>query len=273
MNEKAAPIAAIVSDISCYGRAALTSSIAVLAAMGVQCAPMPTAVLSSHTGGFGKPAKADLTDFLRPCAEHWQKIGVPFSAIATGYFANLEQADAAAEFLAQYTCLKIVDPVMGDHGKMYSSLPAEMPERMRALARGAIVTPNRTEAALLTGLSMDDPGDKLLEALLQKTQASCALIKGVDGANIWMDAADGKMHALPFESEPGAYPGTGDLFAAVLLGALLQGKNMARAVETAADFVREAVARTNRLGTDSRCGVQFEGILHKLTVCAHTDVL
>lgn len=262
---RGAPVAAVVSDLSCYGRAALTVSIAALSAMGVQAVPLPTAVLSSHTGGFGRPAKADLTAFMRECAAHWREIGLRFDAICTGYMANLEQAEAAEEFLQMHPeSIKVVDPVMGDHGKMYSSLPAEMPGRMIRLAKGALITPNRTEAALLTGLELSERPEKLLEALLEKTQASCALITGAENANVWMERAEGRLHALPYEPEPGAYPGTGDLFAAVLTGALAQGACMERAVEKAAGFVKQAVARTRAVGSDSRCGVQFEGLLHLL---------
>lgn len=269
MEMKKAPVAAVVSDLSCFGRAALSVSIAALSAMGVQPVALPTAVLSSHTGGFGAPAKADLTGFMRPCAQHWAEIGVRFDAICTGYLANADQADAAAQFLSMYPhAVRVVDPVMGDHGKMYASLPKDMPERMKMLARGAIITPNLTEAALLTGLSMEEEPQRLLDKLLLETQAKCALITGakVDGrcANIWMSAADGEMHALEYVPEKGAYPGTGDLFAAVLTGALTKSCDMRTAVGKAAGFVKEAVARTNALGTDSRCGVQFEGILHLL---------
>ena len=260
-----APVAAVVSDLSCFGRAALAVSIGALSAMGVQPVALPTSVLSSHTGGFGTPAKADLTGFMRLCAQHWADIGLRFDAVCTGYMANADQAEAAAEFLRMHPeSVRIVDPVMGDHGRMYSSLPADMPERMRVLSAGAIITPNRTEAALLTGLSMQERPTALLEALLEKTRAACALITGADNANIWMDRAEGKAYVHPYEPEEGAYPGTGDLFAAVLTGALAKGEPMQRAVERAAWFVKKAVARTNALGSDSRCGVQFEGLLHLL---------
>jgi len=269
MEMKKAPVAAVVSDLSCFGRAALSVSIAALSAMGVQPVALPTAVLSSHTGGFGRPAKADLTGFMRPCAQHWAEIGVHFDAVCTGYLANADQADAAAEFLAMHPdAVRVVDPVMGDHGKMYASLPADMPERMKMLSKGAVITPNLTEAALLTGLSMEEEPQKLLETLLFETQAACALITGASvrgkSTNIWMEASEGAMHALEYEPEKGAYPGTGDLFAAVFTGALTKGCDMHAAVKLAADFVKEAVARTNAIGTDSRGGVQFEGILHML---------
>lgn len=263
--DRPAPIAAVVSDISCFGRAALTVSIGALTAMGVQPVALPTAVLSSHTGGFGKPARADLTGFMRPCAQHWCEIGLKFDAICTGYMANLEQAEAAEEFLRMHPeSVKIVDPVMGDHGKMYASLPEEMPEKMRRLAKGALITPNRTEAALLTGLDREEGEEKLLEALLTRTQAKCALITGAENANVWMDRCEGRIHVQRYEPEEGSYPGTGDLFAAVLTGALAKGRGMEAAVAQAAEFVRRAVARTNALSTDRRCGVQFEGIVHLL---------
>ena len=109
------------------------------------------------------------------------------------------------------------------------------------LAKGAIITPNMTEAALMTGLSMDEEPQKLLEALLKETDARCALITGAKmgegNANIWMEASGGCMHVLEYEPEEGAYPGTGDLCAAVLTGALAKGGDMETAVKKAADFV------------------------------------
>ena len=113
---KRAPVAAVMSDISCYGRAALGVSIAALSAMGVQCVPLPTSVLSSHTGGFGRPAKADLTDFLGPCMRHWAEIGISFDAVCTGYLANSTQADAAVAFLAMHPqAVKVVAHDRVDH--------------------------------------------------------------------------------------------------------------------------------------------------------------
>lgn len=127
-----APSVAVVSDIICHGRAALTVGIAAISAMGVQCVPMPTAVLSNHTGGFSRSVRVDLTGFMGACDARWREIGLRFSAICTGYLTGTEQAEAAQAFLqAHPESLKIVDPVMGDHGRMYSYLPEDMPRRMR----------------------------------------------------------------------------------------------------------------------------------------------
>lgn len=274
--EYPAPAIAAVSDLSGFGRCSLTVAIAVLSAMGVQCVPLPTAVLSTHTGGFGAVEKRDLTDFLAPCAAHWQRLKIPFRAIYTGYLSGAEQASFVRDFIDSHPeSLRVVDPVMGDGGKMYSSLPEDMPKRMREIASGAyIVTPNLTEACLLTNRPYSDKpltegeARSLLEALLNVTGARRALITGAafeEGfANIWMRAEDGDMLAQPYRREPGAYPGTGDIFASVLTGSLARGDDMERAVSLAAEFTRLAVSRTNRMELDRRAGVQFEGILGML---------
>ena len=276
-----APRIAAVGDLCGFGRCSLAVAIAALSALGEQACPLQTAALSTHTGGFGAPARAPMAGYMAEALEHWRGLALRFDAVLTGYLATAEQAETVRALLeGQGEALRVVDPVMGDHGRMYSSLPADMPERMREICSLAdVITPNLTEACLLAGREMpEEPlstasAEELLNDVRRATGAGTVLVTGlriVGGAANCSLGADGRLLSARFTREPGAYPGTGDLFASVLTGALARGADLAEAVELAGEFVRRAVARTNALGCDKREGVQFEAELPFLTNWAAT---
>ena len=280
-----AKLVAALHDLSGVGRCALTIAIPVISAMGAQVAPAPTAVLSAHTA-FPDFVAMDLTDFLDQCLAKWDGMGLIFDCIYTGYMASVRQADIARRFMdAQPQALKIIDPVLGDDSAMYRALPADMPDAMRRLCRGAdVITPNLTEAALLTGepcslrpsgvLGTGSRGDEWtlprLQAMLEKLMQlgpQTALITGVPlesvHVNAWM-TTNGKLHTCPYEPVPASFPGTGDLFASVLTGALVRGQSFSAAVQLATDYVRETMLVTLECGTPPLHGVQLEKTLNKL---------
>ena len=191
--------AAVVHDLSGVGRCALTVVLPVLSAMGVQACPVPTAVLSTHTGGFDGIASVDLTDLMGPYLAHWRRLNMRFDAVYSGYLANCAQAEHVLSLMRWQKCLSVVDPVMGDEGEMYSALPREIPAEMRRLCAAAdVITPNLTEAALL----LDEPFcaaprtggevEALLKRLLGLGARSVVLtsVPMEDGsmANAWMPA-------------------------------------------------------------------------------------
>jgi len=266
---------AAIHDLSGMGRCALTVVIPVISAMGLQVCPVPTAVLSAHTV-FEGIAVRDLTDFMRPYLKHWCTLGIDFDAVYTGYLASPLQVEIVREFLsAQPKALKVIDPVMGDDGVLYRGMVPEMPAEMRRLCADAdIITPNMTEYALLTGEEYslaprtEQAAKAMLERLLETTRAKSALLTSVpmqDGlANVHMDQA-GNFDLLHFERLPTHYPGTGDLYASVLTGALLNGKDLAGANRLATEYVKETIALTDACGTEIPYGVQLEKTLHMLT--------
>ena len=266
---------AAIHDLSGMGRCALTVVIPVISAMGLQVCPVPTAVLSAHTV-FEGIAVRDLTDFMRPYLRHWCSLGVGFDAVYTGYLASPLQVEIVREFLAaQPEALKVIDPVMGDDGVLYRGMVPEMPAEMRRLCADAdIITPNMTEYALLTGEEYslaprtEMQAKEMLERLLETTRAKSALLTSVpmqDGlANVHRDQAD-NFDLLHFERLPTHYPGTGDLYASVLTGALLNGKDLAGANRLATEYVKETIALTDACGTEIPYGVQLEKTLHRLT--------
>lgn len=282
--EPAKTVAAL-HDLSGVGRCALTVVIPVISAMGAQVIPAPTAVLSAHTA-FSDFASVDLTDYLEQCLDKWCEMELSFDCIYTGYMASVRQEEIARRFMArQPGARRVVDPVLGDDGRMYRALPREMPEAMRRLCAGAdVITPNLTEAALLTGAPLPEPGKGApgtnetraryrlseLRALLEGLMAlgpKVALVTGVPledvHANVWM-GEDGGVRVCEYEPVHASYPGTGDLFASVLTGALTRGDSFEEAVGLATRFVRDVMRRTLECGTEPVYGVQLEKSLGAL---------
>lgn len=278
---------AALHDLSGVGRCALTVAIPVISAMGLQVIPAPTAVLSAHTA-FPDYVGLDLTDYLEGCLEKWCEMGLKFDCIYTGYMASIRQEEIARRFMdAQPEAIKVVDPVLGDDGVMYRALPKDMPEAMKKLCRGAdVITPNWTEAVLLTGgegisagrhalpgtkISCESVTEAQVEDMLNRLMQlgpKKVLLTGVvmDGehVNAWT-GENGKMQTLAYEPVHASFPGTGDLFASVLAGALTQGKDFADAVRLATDYVRETMIHTVNCKTEPVYGVQLEQTLDKLT--------
>lgn len=142
-----------IHDLSGFGRCSLTVILPVLSALGVQVCPLPTAVLSTHTGGFAEVAMRDLTDFLAESLSRYQELKLDFDCVYSGFLGSEDQIDICADCLSRYPdALKVVDPVMGDHGKPYRTYTPAMQRRMGELARHAdLITPNLTEACMLLG--------------------------------------------------------------------------------------------------------------------------
>jgi len=282
------PRIAAIHDLSCFGRCALTVVLPTLSVMGYQVVPVPTALLSTHTGGFDGIYFRDLTADMDAIAAHLDRLGVSFRAIYTGFLGSAEQIETVSRFLdlfaartdeSQNTPLILIDPVMGDDGVLYSTYTPELMRGMKQLAaRAQLLTPNLTEACFLTDTPWRDtaalPEAEALafaESLLCALEGICGgriVITGIglsDGtlANVGRDT-DGSRFCvrLPHEGRP--FPGTGDLFASVLLGALLDGKEFPAACETAARFTAEVIRDSAAIDAPARNGVALESHLGKL---------
>lgn len=276
-----APHAAVIHDLSGFGRCSMTIILPVLAAMGVQCAPMLTAYLSAHTA-FPHRDQAlflDLTDQMEQVCRHWQALDVRFDAIYSGFLGSARQICRLRQVISQFRredTLVLVDPVMGDHGRPYATYTPEMCARMAELAGEAdLITPNLTEAALLLGEpyhavphTIQGLKDWLLRLSMDGRRSvvitGVRVEEGAIGAACF-DRKDGSFAFPRAHEEPQQFPGTGDLFAAVLLGGLLQGKALDHAAQKAVDFVQQCAAHTIALGTPTLEGVQFEALMGRLT--------
>ena len=259
-----------IQDLSCVGRCSLTVTLPILSAMGCRCSALPTAVLSTHTG-FPSPEVISLTDRIAAMAEHWQKLDLRFDAVLTGYMADPQQAEAVLPLLRHFKAqgsMVIVDPAMGDHGKLYSRLDDDHVFAMSELCREAdILLPNLTEAAFLTEIPYREETDgaylrALTGGLIRYYGVASTVITGVSGKDgtIGFAGADRKEGSFSYQAPivPRQCHGTGDMFAAVFTGALLQDKDLYESAVLAADFVRRCVENTPEATPH---GVDFEAQL------------
>lgn len=264
-----------VHDLSGVGKCSLTVALPVISAAGVECACLPTAVLSTHSGEFYGFTKRDLSGDMLPMAEHWRREGIHFDGIYTGYLASpaqVELLEQVIDLLAGPDCCLIVDPVMADNGKYYAGFDDHMRDAFRRLcARADVITPNLTEAALLTGLPYrpGDSGREQAERLLRALAALGAKAVTLTGVhlregevgNAALDAATGEMYFAMRPARPGIFYGTGDLFASALAALLVRRAPLDKALEIATALVDESISRSVIRGGDRRLGVDFEGAL------------
>ena len=278
------PRAAAIHDLSGFGRCSLTVAIPILSVMGVQCCPLPTAFLSTHTGGFEGFTFLDMTDEMPRAAAHWRSLELDFQAIYSGFLGSERQIGIVADFIQSFrgkNTVVVVDPVMGDDGRAYQTYTPAMCAGMRHLAELAdVITPNLTEAAFLldrdysglpgVGTPYDEAGlRRLAEALSLDGRRSVALTgaalsPGKTGA-MCFDAQTGKTEAVQTDFIVHPLHGTGDVFASVLTGALVQGKCLRDAAVQAVDFIHACAVRTVEQDLPLREGVDFEPLLGLLT--------
>jgi len=274
------PRVAAVHDLSGFGRCSMTIIMPTLSAMGVQCCPVLTAYLSTHTGGFVGNTFLDLTNQMASVTAHWQKEGISFGGIYTGFMGSREQIGLTADFIRTFkekSNLVVVDPVMGDHGKPYRTYTPEMCEAMGSLADLAdVITPNRTEAAILLGVDYDtlrlDREDdcRYWTQELSRNGSRSVVLTGVSiqpdqlGA-ICFDHRTGETSFAMASRVADSFHGTGDLFASVLVGGLVRGMHLRDSAQLAAEFTSLCVARTAaQSGLPEREGVDFEPLLWRL---------
>ena len=269
------PRIAAVHDISCLGRCSLTVIMPILSCMGIQVCPLPTAVLSTHLGGFGDPAFCDFTEHMLSFFQHWKRQGITFDCIYSGFLASEQQIEVVCQFIEEFSedsPLILVDPVMGDEGELYSTYTPQMQEQMKKLIRKAdIITPNYTEACFLLGEPYQEEhcntnAMKKWLSRLADLGPSIVVITGIHVnkeqiVNIAFDRNTGSYLEVAHDYIPAQYPGTGDVFASVLAGSLLKGNSLLIAMTQATNFVGLAIKMTSEAGTHPREGVLLEKVL------------
>ena len=273
------PRVAAIHDMSGFGRCSLTVAIPILSAMGIQCCPLPTAFLSTHTGGFEGFTFLDMTDELPKVAAHWKSLGLGFQAVYSGFLGSERQIAIVEDFLREFRgpdTVAVIDPVMGDHGAVYQTYTPAMCAGMTRLSELAdVITPNLTEAALLLDipygeLPVGEAGCREIVERLSLDGRRSVVLTGASTAPeltgaMCFDARTGQTEAVQTQRVPQEFHGTGDVFASVLTGALVQGASLPDAVRQAVDFVRACAERTARAGIPMREGVEFEPLLRLLT--------
>ncbi len=265
---------AVINDFSGFGRCSLAVALPVLSVMGVQCCSIPTAVLSNHTG-YKSYFFDSFTNKMPDYISEWKKLNLSFDFIFSGFLGCAEQIDLVCSFIDEFKSGKvIVDPVMGDNGKIYVTYTEEMCKKMRILAEKAdIITPNITEACILAkreylGESItDEEAFSLLKKLNLDGKRSVVITGIHSGDKIktsLFDSETGSFDIVCTEKSKITYPGTGDLFASILCGALAQGESLLAATIKAAEFVSKTAIYTNKFETDINDGIAFEKFLAEL---------
>nr|WP_325298077.1 pyridoxamine kinase [uncultured Dysosmobacter sp.] len=273
------PRIAAIHDLSGFGRCSLTIALPILSALGAQCCPLPTAFLSTHTGGFTGFTFLDMTDEMPRAAAHWKSLGLDFQAIYSGFLGSERQIGIVEDFIRDFRqadTLVVVDPVMGDHGQVYQTYTPAMCSGMARLAEEAdVITPNLTEAALLLGVPYEtlpageDGCREIVERLSLNGRRSVALTGASTAPELTgamcFDAKTGRTEAVQTRRVPREFHGTGDVFASVLTGALVKGASLPDAARQAVEFIRACAERTAAQDLPMREGVDFEPLLGLLT--------
>lgn len=263
-----------VQDISCLGKCSLTVALPIISAMGVECAVLPTAVLSTHTMFRGYTFR-DLTEDIRPILAHWEKERIVYDAVYTGYLGSKEQLDIVSDMfdsLKAQGAMVVVDPVMADNGKLYPGFTTEFAEGMAALCGKAdVIVPNLTEASYMLGVPYvgNDYDEAYIRDMLVKL---CAL--GCEKAVITgVSFEKGKLGVMAYDSKndkffsyfnvhlPVSYHGTGDIFSSCLLGGLVRDMGMDAALRLAVDYTVRCIDLTMQNPGSNSYGVDFESAI------------
>lgn len=261
---------AAIHDMSGYGRCSLSVISPILSIMGVQSVAVPTAVLSTHTGGFTNIVMEDLTSFVGGALEHYKQIGLDFDCIYTGFLGSKEQIRHCLNFIDTYkNALAVVDPVMGDNGKKYRTYTDDMCRSMVELVKAAdLITPNKTEMYMLldqpynpSAITQQQAKSNLVK--LSELGPSQVIVTGVELCdmtinNIGYDREANKFWRVVCSYVPASYPGTGDIYASIVVASILHGDSLAIAMERATRFLELTIKTTYSYGTDTKEGVMLE---------------
>lgn len=272
---KKLPRMAAIHDLSGFGKCSLTVALPIVSASGVECSCIPTALLSTHTGGFTEWTFNDLSGDIVPIAEHWNKLGIEFDAVYSGYLASEAQGELlerTIDLLKGEGTLVIVDPAMADNGRYYANLDYRMTECFRRIFRKAdVITPNITEACFLTDTEYCS-GPHSIEFVTELIDKLSALgpnyvaVTGVSTENgkvgiVARDNKSGKLSVVMSEAKSGTFHGSGDVFASSFAALLVRGADIDSALKMAEEFVSECIERTEKRGTPRHYGLDFETVL------------
>lgn len=284
MRSAATPRLAAIHDLAGFGRTSLMVVIPVFSTMGIQVCPLPTAVLSTGTTGFSDFQFTDLTRHTAASLEHWKRLGLCFDAVYSGFLGSEQQTELVADCIdncLEKDGLAVVDPVLGDNGRMEPTMGVGMVEAMRTLVRKAsLITPNLTEAALLLGepypITAQRPGmdeGMLREWLYRLTDLGpeIAVITSVpedNGRQSWVVAhhkGQNRFWRVDCNYIPADYPGTGDTFTSVLTGSMMRGDSLPLAMDRAAQFVAMGIRAAFGHDSPYREGIFLERVLNSLS--------
>ena len=271
------PRLAMINDIAGFGRCSTTVSLPVISVIKVQVCPVPTSVLSNHLG-FPLCHFDDYTSHMRDYIKIWKELGLTFDGLYCGFLGNEEQIDIVREFVEMFRPpLFLLDPVMGDHGRAYSSITETHVQKMKELLPLAdIITPNITEACLLTGTPWKDGEwtmqelsglcERLASLCLKDSVSASIVITGIRQGDFLVNFLwdDGVYTTVASPIAGASRPGTGDIFASILAADAVRGETLLSSVQKAANFVGLCIAGSEKAGTPVQEGVVFEKYLAAL---------
>lgn len=282
MEKRSVKRVAAINDLSGFGRSSLSVVIPILSTMGIQVCSAPTAVLSTHTGGFNGYSFVDLTDSLQEFFAHWKKLNLDFDCIYSGFLGSPRQINIVSDFIDDFVkdrdTLVVIDPVLGDNGKLYSTMDQDMVEQMGKLIRKAdIITPNFTEAAFLLDKPYDlNISDQELKKWLYELSQMGPEKVVITSAPVSKDPKTTSVVAYNKEDNrfwkvscvyiPAHYPGTGDAFTSVIVGSILQGDNLPIALDRGVQFITTAIRASYGTTFPKREGVLLERVLGNLNM-------
>ena len=260
-----------ILDISCIGKCSLTVALPIISACGVETAVIPTAVLSTHTAFDGFTFR-DLTDEILPIAAHWKAQGMAVDAIYTGYLGSFRQLEIVSQFFDQFKTpenLILIDPAMADNGALYAGFTPEFVQEMAKLCGKAdIIVPNLTEACYL--LNIPYPGEDYTRADIQHILTELGKLGCKQVVLTGVSLEPGRLGVMAYDTEkqtffeyynekmPSSFHGTGDVFASVVVGAMMRGCPLEDALRLAVDFTLESIRKTVADPEHRWYGVNFE---------------
>ena len=265
---------AVVNDFCGFGRCSIAASLPIISALKVQCCPVPTSIFSNHTG-FDSFYYTDFTAHMDAYIDEWAKMDLQFSGILTGFLGSPEQIDIVHRFVERFKTeqnVSVVDPVMGDYGKLYPTYSPDLAARMETLLPYAdILTPNLTEACILTGVAYhpDMDGRELeklcetLHAMGPKKVVISGLERGDDLENFIYES--GKPPVTVREHKVGpCRSGTGDVFSSIVAADAVNGVALTESVRHASAFIAKVLRRTVELDLPKTDGLCFEEFLTEI---------
>ena len=273
---------AAIHDLSGYGRSSLTSIIPILSSMKLQVCPVPTAVLSTHTGGFEGFSFLDLTDYMEQHIAHWKKLVLEFDCIYSGFLGSPRQIKIVADFVDFFghkNNLTVIDPVLGDNGRLYGTMGNEMVEEMKKLiGKADIITPNFTEVTFLLDkeYKKEISESEVKEWLIELAAMGPKIVIATSVPDEDSHSTDRKTNVVAYDREnnvfwkvsckyiPASYPGTGDAYTSVVIGSLLQGDSLPIAIERGVQFITQCILASYGFKYPNREGVLLERMLDVL---------
>lgn len=263
-----------IQDISCVGQCSLTVALPIISACGLETCILPSAVLSTHTGGFTGFTFRDLTEDIPAIAAHWKKEGIDFQAIYTGYLGSAKQIEYVMDImntLSAENCLHIVDPAMADNGKLYTGFDLDFVQEMKKLCYSAdIILPNITEACYITDTEYVENYDRAyVDALVEKLKANGAKTIILTGVSFKENCTgvliheNGETKIYEHKKIANGCHGTGDIYASAFTGAMMRGHNAYDSAKIAADYTVKCIENTQG-DKDHWYGAKFESALPEL---------